>query len=79
MANQFTEDVQLLRELDKLIETTERSANTSSSPLAKELAGALFPGLDKLIPLGEKMENAKLAVLTRLRERFGELVEKEYE
>jgi hypothetical protein len=45
---------------------------------AQKLVGALFPGLDKLMPLADEKARQKLDTLQRLKARLTALIEKEH-
>jgi hypothetical protein len=74
----FKNDIKLLADLDALIKEQERSANLD--PVAKDLAGALFPGIGgKLVNAGQRMAAQKIDTLTRVKERLVELIEAEHD
>lgn len=73
----FTTDVKMLAELDAIIKEQERAAKPD--PAVNILAGALMPGFGgKLLNAGQQMAAHKLDVLTRVKDRLAEFIEKEY-
>lgn len=68
----FTNDLQLLMELQGLIDEGERNATMDKT--TTEIVGSISPIVKALMPLAKKKEEYRVDVLIRVRDRLKELM-----
>ena len=71
--SQFTEDVQLLGDLQSLIAEAEKTANMS--PAAQMVVKMAVPKAKEFMPEAQKRAARQIEVLTRAKNRLAELMD----